>query len=82
MGQTRVAVIDIFAARNIPILRTLGGVNWVWMNSCVSPTAMPAWLIPYWIADLLVTLGIVLIGLASAGLALVWLRAWLGGGQR
>ena len=25
-------------------------------------TAMPAWLIPYWIADMLVTLGLVLIG--------------------
>jgi hypothetical protein len=43
---------------------------------------MPAWLIPYWIADLLVTLGLVLIGLDSAGLALIWLRRRLGGGRR
>ena len=42
-------------------------------------TAMPAWLIPYWIADLLVTLGLLLIGLGSAGLALIWLRTRLGG---
>jgi hypothetical protein len=43
---------------------------------------MPAWLIPYWIADMLVTLGLVLIGLGSAGLALIWLRRRLGGGRR
>jgi hypothetical protein len=43
---------------------------------------MPAWLIPYWIADMLVTLGLVLIGLGSAGFALLWLRTRLGGGRR
>ena len=41
---------------------------------------MPAWLIPYWIADMLMTLGLVLIGVGSAGLALIWLRTRLGGG--
>ena len=30
---------------------------------------MPAWLIPYWIADMLMTLGLVLIGVGSAGTA-------------
>ena len=43
---------------------------------------MPAWLIPYWIADVLMTLGLVLIGVGSAGLALIWLRTRLGGGRR
>jgi hypothetical protein len=43
-------------------------------------TAMPAWLIPYWIADMLVTLGLILIGLGSVGLALIWFRTRLGGG--
>jgi hypothetical protein len=70
------------AEENSFILRTLGGVNWVWMTSCVPPTAMPAWLIPYWIADLLVTLGLVLIGIGLAGLALIWLRTRLGGWRR
>jgi hypothetical protein len=41
---------------------------------------MPAWLIPYWIADMLMTLGLVLIGVGSAGLAFTWLRTRLGGG--
>ena len=41
---------------------------------------MPAWLIPYWITDMLMTLGLVLIGVGSAGLALTWLRTRLGGG--
>jgi hypothetical protein len=41
---------------------------------------MPAWLIPYWIADMLMTFGLVLIGVGSAGLALIWLRTRLGGG--
>ena len=45
-------------------------------------TAMPAWLIPYWIADVLVTLGLVVMGLGSAGIALIWLRTRLGGGRR
>jgi hypothetical protein len=43
---------------------------------------MPAWLIPYWIADLLMTVSLVLIGVGSAGLALLWLRTRLGGGRR
>jgi hypothetical protein len=43
---------------------------------------MPAWLIPYWIADMLTTLGLVLIGVGLAGLALIWLRTRLGGGRR
>ena len=41
---------------------------------------MPAWLIPYWIADVLVTLGLVLMGLGSAGVASHLAR--LGGGRR
>ena len=43
---------------------------------------MPAWLIPYWIADMLMTLGLVLIGIGLAGLALIWLRTRLSGGRR
>jgi len=43
---------------------------------------MPAWLIPYRIADMLMTLGLVLIGVGLAGLALIWLRTQLGGGRR
>jgi hypothetical protein len=42
---------------------------------------MPAWLIPYWIADMMMTLGLVLIGLGVAGLALIWLRTRLRGGR-
>ena len=41
---------------------------------------MPAWLIPYWIADMLTTL--VLIGLGLAGLAFIWLRTRLSGRRR
>ena len=43
---------------------------------------MPAWLIPYWIADMLTTLGLVLIGVGLAGLAFIWLRTRLGGWRR
>ena len=43
---------------------------------------MPAWLIPYWVADMLTTLGLVLLGVGLAGLALIWLRTRLGGWRR
>ena len=43
---------------------------------------MPAWLIPYWIADMMMTVGLALIGLGAAGLALIWLRTRLVGGRR
>lgn len=39
---------------------------------------MPAWLIPYWIADMLTTVGFVLIGVGSAGFVLIWLRKRVG----
>jgi hypothetical protein len=43
---------------------------------------VPAWLIPYWIADMLVTLGLILIGVGAAGLALIWLPTRLGSLRR
>jgi hypothetical protein len=43
---------------------------------------MPTWLIPYWVADLMMTLGLVLVGLGSAGLVLIWLRTRLRGGRQ